>query len=109
MALSYVAFISASADQAWIERVKAGILQYCSNEPGVIAATPPAATDVTIGAQRDRQARRVINSPDTWKYVYAPVVAMGFLGGNDLSVTSVTDAAIYSRIGAIYNQLLPAL
>lgn len=109
MALTYAQFNSAAADQAWIERVRAGILQYCSNEPNVIQATPPAASDVTIGAQRDRQARRVINSPDTWKVVYAPVVALGFLGGNDLSPTSVTDAAIYSRIGAIFNQLLPPL
>lgn len=109
MALSYSQFISASSDSAWIERVKAGILQYCSNEPNVIAATPPSASDVTIAAQRDRQARRVVNNPDFWKTVYAPVVAMGFLAGNDLLPATVTDAAIYARIGAIFNQLLPSL
>lgn len=104
MAITYAAFGALAADATWVARVTTAIIQYASEEPGVLQGDPLPLTDGSDKARRDRWARAVLANPSFWGATMAPTVAMGFLGGADL--TSVTDAAIYSRVGACVSKFL---
>lgn len=98
MALSYADISSQAADQAWIDRVKIALVSTAvdvktSNAPANILAT-----------RQDRLARSIIADPTLWAARFAIPVALGFVANANLA--GVTDAAIFARVDAVYDDFL---
>ena len=106
MALSYSDLGAEAAGGDWQTRVTQGLLQLVSNTPSKIEALPPASTDVSQAAQEDRLGRQILLNVDLWVSRFARVCAIGFIGRASLTSTDVSDADIFARLSAIYDQFL---
>lgn len=99
MPQTYAQIVPASADAAWIARVKASIVTAAL----AIAVDSPATP---LDLHRDRMARLVLLDPELWATRFALPVALGFLGDSDLTVANVTDAEIDTRVSSVWNDFV---
>lgn len=100
MALNYTDIETQSKDAAWIARVKIALV---STATDVKTSNAPATV---LDAKRDRLARSILADPGYWAAVFSIPVALGFVANTSLS--SVTDAAIFARVDAVYDDFLTA-
>lgn len=108
MALSYSALFFQSKDESFVSRVQFALLQDVNANR--LEATPPAAADVTIEAQRDRLGRAVIANPKGYALIFARLVAAQLIAKATLLDEAVTtDGDIFSAVDAVYDKVLPSL
>lgn len=108
MALSDSQMYFQSRDTSFINRVMFALLQDVNANR--LQATPPAATDVTIAAQRDRLGRRAIADPLTYATIFARLAAVQLIAKTTLIDEAVTtDGDIFSAVSAVFDKVLPSL
>lgn len=108
MPLTYSQMQFQAANEAFIARVEFALLQDVNANR--LAATPPAASDVTITAQRDRLGRAIIADPRRYAGVFARLVAEQLIGKATLLDEAVTtDPDVFSAVSAVYDKALPSL
>ena len=98
MALSYTDIETQAKDSAWIARVKIALV---STATDVKTSNTPATA---LAVRQDRLGRAILVDPDTWARAFAIPVALGFVANANLS--GVTDAAIFARIDAVYDDFV---
>ena len=108
MPLTYSQMAFQAMNEAFIQRVEFAMLQDVNANR--LAATPPAATDVTIAAQRDRLGRAIIARPRDYAATFARLVAEQLIAKADLINEAVTTYAdMFSAVSAVFDKCLPSL
>lgn len=87
-----------ASDDHWIARVKAALTHTAANVK--IKAAPSGNQEIAD----DALGRSILADQDGWARRFSLVVGLGFLGNATLA--EVSDAAIFSRIDAVFDSFL---
>jgi hypothetical protein len=99
--VTYTQISRQAADPNWIERVKVALAQTALTK---IAAAPVGAQAIA----EDALGRFVRASLGQAAQEKSLDVALSFIGGADLEPGTVSDAAIFSAVNALWSDWLPA-
>lgn len=97
----YSAMLAHANDPGWVARVTVAVTLTAANVK--VKAAPSGATEIA----EDALGRLILQSPATYGARFALPVALGFIGDADLEPGTVTDAAIFARVAALYRSFLP--